>query len=162
MKMNFFLYICKGNFEKKYLGDIKYCKIRDHYHYSGEYRGATHSIYNLEYSVPKKINIVFHNGSNYDYNFITKELRKEFKKRFACLGETLEKYITFTVPIEKEVARIDKNGEEITKNISNVLQFIDTGRFMASSLSNLVNNLSEELNKIKYKSQHDDHNDNKM
>ena len=26
-----------------------------------------------------------------------------------------EKYITFTVPIEKKVARIDKSGEEITK-----------------------------------------------
>ena len=29
----------------------------------------------------------------------------------------MEKYIIFTVPIEKEVARIDKNGQEITKNI---------------------------------------------
>ena len=26
-----------------------------------------------------------------------------------------EKYIIFTVPIEKEVTSIDKNGEEITK-----------------------------------------------
>ena len=60
------------------MGDIKYCKVRDHCHYAGEYRGAAHSIYNLEYSVPKNIHIVFHNGSNYDYNFFTKELRKEF------------------------------------------------------------------------------------
>ena len=29
--------------------------------------------------------------------------------------------------------------------ISYILQFIDSARFMASSLSNLVNNLSEEL-----------------
>ena len=29
----------------------------------------------------------------------------------------MEKYITFTVPIEKEVTRIDKNGEEIAKNL---------------------------------------------
>ena len=28
-----------------------------------------------------------------------------------------KKYITFIVPTEKEVTRIDKNGEEITKNI---------------------------------------------
>ena len=29
--------------------------------------------------------------------------------------------------------RIDKNGEEMTKNISYILQFIDNTRFMASS-----------------------------
>ena len=33
-------YICKEN---KYLKDKKYCKVRDHSHYSGEYRGAEHS-----------------------------------------------------------------------------------------------------------------------
>ena len=78
-----------------------------------------------------------------------KKLPEEFKKQFTCLGENTEKYITFTVPIEKEVTRIDKNGEEITKNISYILQFIDSARFMASSLSNLVHNLSEIIHKIK-------------
>ena len=75
----------------------------------GEYRGVAHSICNLEYKVPKKAPIVFHNGSKYDYHFIIKELADEFKKQFTCLGENTEKYITFTVPIEKEVTRIDKN-----------------------------------------------------
>ena len=56
---------------------------------------------------------------------------------FTCLGENTGKYITFIVPIEKEVTRINKNGEEVTKNISYILQFIDSGRFMASSLSSL-------------------------
>ena len=41
-------------------------------------------------------------------------LAEEFKKQFTCSGENTEKYITLTVPIEKEVTRIDKNGEEIT------------------------------------------------
>ena len=63
----------------------------------------------------KKIPIVFHNGSNYDYHFIIKELAQEFQKQFTCLGENTEKYITFTVPIEKEVTRIDKNRKGITK-----------------------------------------------
>ena len=40
-------------------------------------------------------------------SFYHKELAEEFNNT--------EKYITFTVPIEKEVASIDKNGEEITK-----------------------------------------------
>ena len=55
---------------------------------------------------------------------------------FTCLGENTEKYITFSVPIEKEVTRLDKKGEETTKNIYYKLQFIESARFMASSLSN--------------------------
>ena len=149
-------YICKEKFENKYLKDKKYCKVRDHCHYTGEYRGAAHSICNLKYSVPKKIPIVFHNGSNYDYHFIIKELAEEFKKQFTCLGEHTKKYITFTVQIAKEVTRIHKNGEEVTKNISYILQFIDSARFMASSLSNLVNNLSQVIHRNKYKFGQDD------
>ena len=106
--------------------------------------------------MPKKNLIVFHNGSNYDYHFIIKELAQEFQKQFTCLGENTEKYITFTVSIEKEVTRIDKNGEEIAKNISFILHFIDRARFMASSLSNLDNNLSEGLHRIKCKFEHAD------
>ena len=51
--------------------------------------------------------------------------------------------------MEKEVTRINENGEEVTKNISYILQFIYSTRFMASSLSNLVNNFSEGIHKIK-------------
>ena len=60
--------------------DRKYCKVRYHCHYPGEYTGAVHSIWNLKYSVPRKIPIAFHNGTNYDYNFTIKELAKEFDK----------------------------------------------------------------------------------
>ena len=42
-------------------------------------------------------------------------LSKKSKKEFTCLGENTKKYVTFTVPIEQEVTKIDKNGEEITK-----------------------------------------------
>ena len=42
----------------------KYHKVRDHCHYTGKYKGAPHGIYNLEYCIPKKVAIVFHNGSN--------------------------------------------------------------------------------------------------
>ena len=65
----------------------KYCKVRDHCYYTGEYGGNVHSICNLKYSVPKKIPIAFHNESNYVYYFIMKELAEEFKKQFTCLGE---------------------------------------------------------------------------
>ena len=96
-----------------------------------EYRVAARSICNLKYSVPINILIALHNGYNYnyDYHFVIKELAEEFKKQFTCLGENTEKYMTFTVPIEK-VTRINKSGEEITKNVSYILQFIDSTRFM--------------------------------
>ena len=127
-------YICKDKFENKYLKDKKYRKVKNHCHYTREYRGGAHNICFLNYGVPKKIPIVFHNGSNYDYHFIIKELVVEFKKQFTCLGENTEKYITFVVPIEKEVTRITKNGEEVTKDISYMLQFVDSARIMVSSV----------------------------
>ena len=110
-------------------------KVRDHCHYTGKYRGAAHSICNLRYKIPKEIPVVFHNGSTYDYHFIIKQLVKEFKGNFDCLGENTEKYITFSVPIKKEL-----NND---KTIIYKLKFIDSFRFMSASLSGLVDNLSE-------------------
>ena len=57
--------------------DKKYCKVRDHFHQTGEYRGAVNSKCNLKYSVIKEILIVFHNGSNYDYHSVIKELAED-------------------------------------------------------------------------------------
>ena len=75
----------KENLKLNIWKNKKYRKVRDHCHYTGEYKSAAHSICNLKYSVPKGSPIVFHNGSNYDYHFITKELAEEFKKQFTCL-----------------------------------------------------------------------------
>ena len=109
-------------------------KVRDHCHYTGKYRGTSHSICNLRYKIPRKIPVVFHNGSTYDYHFIIERLAKEFKGNFARIGENTEKYITFSVPIEKE----HDNGKPSIYR----LEFIDSYRLMQDSLSNLVNNLS--------------------
>ena len=46
--------------------------------------------------------------------------------------------------------------EQKFKNISYQLQFIDSARFMASSLSNLVNNLCDRVQRIKCKYRQDD------
>ena len=62
-------YICKRKFGNKSVKNKKYFKVRDPCHYTVGCRGAVHSICNLKYSVPKKIPIAFHNGSNYDYHF---------------------------------------------------------------------------------------------
>ena len=86
----------------------KYCKVRDCCHYTGEYRGAALSICNLKYRVTKKIPIIFHNASNYNYHFIIKQLAEALKKQFTCLEENTENYITFAIPIKKEVTEIHK------------------------------------------------------
>ena len=52
--------------------DKKYRKVRNHCNYTGEYRGAVHSICKLKYCVPQETPTVSHNGSNYDYHFIIK------------------------------------------------------------------------------------------
>ena len=96
----------------------------------------------MRYKVPKEIPVVFHNGSTYDYHFIIKELVKEFKGSFECLGENTEKYITFSVPITK---KIENKDLEITYKI----KFIDSYRFMSSSLSKFVDDLSEGMHNNK-------------
>ena len=78
--------------------------------------------------------IIFNNGSNHDYNFIKKELAEDFEGQFTCLTGNAEKYITFSVPKEKEVKRIGKNGNIVTNTISYKLKLIASARFMASSL----------------------------
>ena len=127
-------YICKKEFDN----NDNNKKVRDHCRYTGKYRGAVHKICNLRYKIPKEIPVVFHDGSTYDYHFIIKELVKEFKCNFECLGENTEKHITFSVPIKK---KIEKKDMEITYKI----KFIDSFRFMATSLSKLVDNLTKSI-----------------
>ena len=100
---------------------------------------------------PNKISVVSCNGSNYGYHFIIKEVVNKFEGQFECLGENAKKYKTFSVPIEKEVTNIDNHGMESVVTISYKIKFIDSARFMASSWSNLVDNLAEEIQKLKCK-----------
>ena len=137
-------YICKKRFSTDN-NNKKYHKVKDHCHYTGKYRGTAHDICNLRYKKPKEIPVVFHNGSTYDYHFIIKELAEEFEGEFECLYENVEKYITFSVPIKKAVTKIDKGGNDKIRKISYKRKFIYSFRFMSSSLSNLVQNLSEGL-----------------
>ena len=63
--------------------------------------------------------------------------------------ENTEKYKNISVQIEKEVIKVDKDGNEYIIIISYKIEFIENARFMASSLSNLVDNLEEGIHKIK-------------
>ena len=144
-------YICGKRILKKVSKNINYRKVRDHCHYTGKYRVATHSVCNLKFYVPNEISVVFHSASNYNYYFIIKELANEFEGQFECLGDNTKKYKTFSVPIEKEVTKIDKDGHENFVTIYYKIKFIDTARFMATSLSNLVDDLTERIYKVKCK-----------
>ena len=95
---------------------------------------ATHGICNLKHKILKEIPVVAHNAS-YDHRFITKQLAKKFKDQFECFGENSEKYITFSVLIKKEL--------DNRKTIAHKRRFIDSSRFMSTSLSSLVDNVSE-------------------
>ena len=128
-------YICKKDFNND-------GKVRDHCHFTGKYRGAAHNTCNLRYKIPKNIPVIFHNGSTYDYHFIIKELACESDGNFECLGENTEKYITFSVLIKKKT---DNKNIDITYKI----KFIDSFRFMATSLSKLVDNLTDNIHNDK-------------
>ena len=78
-------HICQKKFcyDKNEIKKFKlYQKVRDHCHYTGKFRGAAHSICNLDCKVSKEIPIKIHNGSTYDYHFLIKELPEECKGRF--------------------------------------------------------------------------------
>ena len=133
-------HVCKRAFSSD---DDNHYKIKDHCagrYYTGRYLGAAHVVCSKKCKIPKEIPAVFHNGSTYDNCFIIKELAKEFKDKFECLGENTEKYITFTVRIEKE-----DDGKPIVYKIT----FIDSFRFISTSLSSLVDSLSDGIYNIK-------------
>ena len=63
---------------------------------------------NLKYSSPKEILVVFHNGSNFDYNVITKELGKEFEEDIHGLRENNKNHKDFSYPITRELVKMDR------------------------------------------------------
>ena len=76
---------------------------------------------------------------------IIKELAEGFEGKFECLVENTEKYINFSVPIDKE----HKND----KKMAYKTKFIDSIRFMAISLSKLADKLAKDLHNSKCKDQ---------
>ena len=117
-------------------------KIRDHCHCTGQYQGPTHGICNLRYKILRHIPIVFHNLSGYDAHLFIRELGKKFDTgKIGVIAENKEKYISFNVDVivdwyEDELGRIKE------KKIQ--LRFIDSMRFMVSSLDSPMNNLVKD------------------
>ena len=129
-------HICEKEFcyDKNEVNEFKqYHKVKDHCHYTRKFRGAAHSICSLKYQVSKKIPVVIYNAG-YGYHFVIEQLAEEFKGQFECIGKNVENYITFSVPIKKKLDN---------KTVTHKLKFIDSSRFMPTSLSSLADNLSE-------------------
>ena len=112
-------------------------KVRDHCHYTGKYRGPAHMLCNLRYKIPSYIPVVFHNLLGYDSHLFIKELGKE-SKDIGVIAKNKKDYITYLVNIAVD-KYTDKEGNEKDKTIE--LRFIDSFKFMVSSLDSLTNNL---------------------
>ena len=139
-------HICEKPFlpDKKDKYYKKLRKVKDHCHYTGKYRGAAHSLCNSRYQEQRSIPAILYNGSNYDFHLLIKELAKEFKSNMRCIGENTEKYISISVNFQEE----KEEEEDSFKKIKTYrLRFIDSFRFMSSSLDSLTDNLSEINNK---------------
>ncbi|XP_036148161.1 uncharacterized protein LOC118647413 [Monomorium pharaonis] len=115
-------------------------RVRDHCHLTGKYRGPAHSNCNLNYKNSFFIPIVFHNLSGYDSHFIIKEIATAFEGGVSLLPITKEKYISFTKTVE------DTTEEDSRKHIQ--LRFIDSYRFLNTSLDKLASYLNTDKLKI--------------
>ena len=98
-------------------------KVRDHCHFTGNYRGAAHFKCNLAFKHPKTIPVFFHNLEGYDSHLLMQHLGKYKNMKLSCNPTNSEKYISFTL------------GK---------LQFLDSLNFMNESLGKLVDNLAAE------------------
>ena len=115
--------------------------MRDHCRYTSLYRRAAHSNCNLKYWIPGYAAIAFHNLSGYDAHLFIKELGRRFKRKdIGVIVENKEKYISFNVKIKVKLAGVrDEDGTEVCENSQS--RFIDSCRFMTSSLDKLASNL---------------------
>ena len=100
-------------------------KVRDHDHLTGKYRGAAHNICNINCKQKSSsfVPIFFHNFSGYDCHLIFQELLiQAFEKGYEpkIIPKSLENYVSVQV---------------------GCLRFLDSYRFLSSSLNKLVKSL---------------------
>ena len=112
-------------------------KARDHCHYTRKYRGPAHKLCNLMYKIPPYIPVVFHNLSGYNTHLFIKELGKK-SENIEVIAKNKEDYISFSTKVVVD-KYIDFEGNERDKSLE--IRFIDSFKFMVSSLDSLVKNL---------------------
>ena len=125
-------HICSKKLEKD--------KVRDHCHFTGQYRGAAHNKCNLMCKKPKVLPVIFHNLQGYDAHLFIKQLAR-LEGKLDCIPSTEEKYISFSKTIKvAEYKDVGGNVFPVTFEI----RFLDSFKFLQTSLANLVSNLSPD------------------
>jgi len=112
-------------------------RVRNHYHLTRRFRGSAHSNCNLNYKDSHCIPVVFQNLSGYNALFIIKKIATAYDGRVELLPIRKEKYISFTKNV--------KSTEDERKKNNIKLRFIDSYKFLTSSLDKLAS----YLNKVK-------------
>ena len=141
--------ICERDlFKDKETGQI--LKVRDHCHFTGEYRGAAHNQCNLKCKKPLILPVIFHNLQGYDSHRFMKQLAK-VSGDLSCIPSTEEKYISFSKKIVVDYYHSSKMGKPLPKKFE--IRFIDSFKFLQASLADLVENLEssdfKNLNRVK-------------
>ena len=86
-------YMCEELFYEK---EENWCKVRDHNHATGEYRGAAHFSCNLNKRRTTHIPVFFHNLRGYDSHLIMQGIhRYAGKKSIRVIPNNMEKYVSF-------------------------------------------------------------------
>ena len=128
-KWNHFTHISDDQFKKAkvdlkaYLKDKNHIIVRDHCHWTGEFRGAAHQHCNLMYRRTYKIPCFFHNFSGYDSHHLFQSL-KSLDITPKVLAKSLKKFTAVDIGHIK---------------IQDSLQFLNC------SLDKLVSNLREKV-----------------
>lgn len=130
-------YICDQAFK------INDKRVHDHCHFTGRYRGPAHAKCNLNYQESRIIPVVMHNLSGYDAHLFIKKLATYYNGHLSVIPNNSEQYISFTKVVDESTSS-KSNKEKIR------LQFIDSYRFMPSSLSDLASLIPSCKKRILY------------
>ena len=116
-------------------------KVRDHCHFTGQYRGAAHNGCNLNCRKPLILPVIFHNLQGYDAHLFIKQLAT-LPGDLNCIPSTEEKYISFSKKIKVDEYRSKKTDQMVSLYFE--IRFIDSFKFLQTSLANLVSNLQPD------------------
>merc|ERR1712208_46795 len=98
--------------------------VRDHCHFTGEFRGAAHNHCNRQFRKAFKIPVFFHNMKGYDGHILFSNLAKlKLKNPPKVIAQSLEKFMSIKL---------------------GTLEFKDSLEFLNSSLEKLVKNLKDK------------------